>query len=80
MSAKRFDWTDALNLESVLTEEEKKVRDMTRDYAQKDLMAGIINANRNEVFDRKIMSDFGRLGLLGCTLSGYVCRNHSWTY
>ena len=29
-----FDWTDALNLESRLTEEEIAVRDVSRDYCQ----------------------------------------------
>ena len=29
-----FDWTDALNLEGCLTEEEVMVRDVARSYAQ----------------------------------------------
>ena len=32
-----FDWTDALNLESRLTEEEIAVRDVSRDYCQESV-------------------------------------------
>nr|CAD7569980.1 unnamed protein product [Timema californicum] len=36
-------------------------------------MPRILMANRKEVFDRDIMKEFGALGALGCTITGYGC-------
>ncbi|KAJ3212312.1 hypothetical protein HDU82_002682 [Entophlyctis luteolus] len=72
-----FDWTDALNLNSLLTEEEIIVRDSARQYCQSKLMARVIEANRNEVFHREIMNEMGELGMLGATLEGYGCAGVS---
>jgi hypothetical protein len=43
-----FNWRDALNLESQLTEEEIIVRDQFHNYCQAKLMPRIIIANRKE--------------------------------
>ena len=40
-------------------------------------MPGIIEANRNEKFDRAIMTEMGALGLLGSNLHGYGCAGAS---
>lgn len=63
-----FDWTDPLLLEEELTDEERLIRDSARDYAQDRLMPRVLMANRQESFDRAIMSEMGELGLLGATL------------
>jgi glutaryl-CoA dehydrogenase len=63
-----FDWADPLDLEGLLTEEERLVRDTARDYAQERLMPRILEAYRNETFDRSIMTEMGELGLLGATI------------
>ena len=76
-----FDWQDPLLLEEQLTEEERLVRDMARDYCQEKLMPRVLEANRHERFDREIMTELGALGLLGSTLpedygcagANYVC-------
>jgi glutaryl-CoA dehydrogenase len=68
MSRVKFDWQDPLQLNSLLTEEERMIRDMVHDYAQENLMSRVLMANRNEHFDREIMSELGGLGLLGATL------------
>ncbi|KAI8912781.1 acyl-CoA dehydrogenase/oxidase, partial [Gorgonomyces haynaldii] len=69
----RFDWTDPLNLETLLTEEEKSVRDVAHQYCQTKLMPRVLEANRNETFDKSIMKEMGSLGLLGATIEGYDC-------
>jgi glutaryl-CoA dehydrogenase len=71
-------WIDPLNLESQLSGEEIAVRDAARDYCQGRLMPRILQANRNEVFDRAIFTEMGELGLLGPTIEGYGCAgvNH----
>ncbi|MBT4905467.1 MAG: acyl-CoA dehydrogenase [Rhodospirillaceae bacterium] len=75
----RFQWDDALLLDDALTEDERMVRDMARAYSQEKLLPRILEANRNETFDREIMNEFGELGMLGSTLpEEYGCAgvNH----
>ena len=65
---------DILNLDNQLTTEEILIRDTVRDYATKELMPRIQNANRNEVFDKEIYKELGELGVLGATIEGYGCQ------
>lgn len=74
----QFDWKDALCLDSQLTEEEIMIRDSFRAYCQEKLMPRILQANRQEVFDRKVMSEMGELGVLGSTIKGYGCAGTSY--
>ncbi len=69
----RFQWDDPFLLEDELTEEERLIRDAARHYAQESLMPRILQASRQEKFDREIMREMGRLGFLGATLKGYGC-------
>ena len=63
-----FDWQDPMFLEQQLTDEERMIRDAASEYCQQKLMPRIKQANRNEVFHREIMTEFGELGLLGATI------------
>ena len=67
----KFDFTDALQLEDLLTEDEKMVRDSARAFAQEKLMPRVRSAYNEERFDREIMNEMGAQGFLGCTLSDY---------
>ena len=58
-----FEWSDALNLDSRLTEEERMVRDSAYDYCQEQLQPRIVQAWRHEEFDREIMTEMGALGM-----------------
>ena len=70
----QFVWNDPFLLEEQLSEEERMIRDTTKDYAQDKLMSRVVEANRNEHFDREIMTEMGALGLLGATLPAkYGC-------
>ena len=55
-------------LESQLSGEEKLIRDTAHEYCQEYLAPRVLMANRNETFDRNIMTELGELGLLGPTL------------
>merc|ERR1712012_554156 len=68
-----FNWKDPFDLESKLTDEGKLVRDTAYSYCQEKLLPRVTMANRNETFDRNIMSEMGELGLLGPTIEGYGC-------
>ena len=72
-----FDWEDPFLLRDQLTEEERMVTDSARQFCQKELMPGIIQANRHEQFDRNIMRQMGEMGFLGVTIEGYGCAGLS---
>ncbi|MDN0082695.1 acyl-CoA dehydrogenase [Crenobacter sp. SG2305] len=72
-----FAWEDPLLLESLLTEEERLVRDTAHAFCQERLMPRVLTANREERFDREILAEMGELGLLGCTIDGYDCAGLS---
>lgn len=63
-----FNWQDPLDLEGELTEEERMVRDTARSFAQTRLMPQVKLAFREERFDRGIITEMGKLGLLGPTI------------
>ncbi len=63
-----FDWADPFDLNGLLTEEERLVRDTARGYAQEKLLPRVTSAYLDERFDREIMHEMGALGLLGATI------------
>ena len=74
-----FDWQDPMFLEHQLSDEERMIRDAAREYCQDRLMPRVKMANRNEVFDREIMNEFGELGLLGATIpEKYGCAGANY--
>ena len=63
-----FEWADPMELNSQLSQEERLIRDTARDFSQDKLMPRVLDANRNEVFDREIMNEFAEFGFLGSTI------------
>lgn len=74
-----FNWEDPLLLDEQLSEEERMIEQTARDFAQEQLLPGIIEANRHENFDPNIMREMGKLGLLGPMIEGYDCAGASYT-
>ncbi|NKJ41138.1 acyl-CoA dehydrogenase [Novosphingobium sp. SG720] len=68
MAKARFDWEDALGLESQLTDEERMIRDAARAFAQDRLQSRVIDAFASETTDPEIFAEMGAQGLLGVTL------------
>ncbi len=68
MTKQTFKWDDPFLFNDQLTSEERMIRDTARKYCQDKLMPRILEANRNETFDRAIMNEMGSMGLLGATL------------
>lgn len=73
-----FDWQDPFRLNDQLTDEEKLIADSAREFCADRLSPRIIEANRNESFDRAIFDEMGEMGFLGSTITGYGCAgaNH----
>ena len=63
-----FQWQDPFIFEEQLTEEERLIRDSTREFCQEKLASRILEANRNEHFDREILNEMGSIGMLGSVL------------
>ena len=63
-----FEWADPMQFNSQLSQEERLIRDTARDFSQDKLMPRVLDANRNEVFDREIMNEFAEFGFLGSTI------------
>ena len=63
-----FDWADPMFFNEQLNEEERLIRDTARDYCQDKLMPRVLEANRNEKYDREIMKEFAEMGFLGSTI------------
>ena len=51
-----FSWQDPFFLDQQLTSEERMIRDAARDYCQDGLARRVQKANREEIFDREIMT------------------------
>ena len=68
-----FIWQDPFLLEDQLEVSERMIRDSVRRYAHESLMPRIVDANRNEFFDRSIAREMGELGLLGATIDDFGC-------
>ena len=64
---------DILLFEEQLSEEELIIHKSAKDYCQNQLLPRIIDANRNEKFDRSIYKELGDLGFLGAPIKGYGC-------
>ena len=63
-----FQWEDPLGIEFELTEEERMVRDTARGFAQDYLMPRVVEAYREEKYDPNLLTEMGKLGLLGPTI------------
>ncbi|KAH3919518.1 hypothetical protein HBH56_015370 [Parastagonospora nodorum] len=72
-----FDWTDPLDAKSLFTEEELAISETAEAYCQERMLPRVLEAYRNENFDRNIISEMGELGLLGASIKGYECAGVS---
>ena len=66
---KSFNWSDPLNLDAQLDEDERMIREAAHDYCQNSLKPRVLEANRHEIFHEEIMTEMGELGMLGATVS-----------
>jgi glutaryl-CoA dehydrogenase len=64
----RFDWEDALGIETQLTDDERMIGAAARAFAQDRLQPRVIEAFANEHTDPEIFREMGAQGLLGITL------------
>ena len=69
---------DILLFDEQLNEDELLIKNSAFDYCQQQLLPRIINANRNEIFDKAIYKEMGEMGFLGAPIKGYDCAGASY--
>ncbi|KDE08730.1 glutaryl-CoA dehydrogenase [Microbotryum lychnidis-dioicae p1A1 Lamole] len=73
-----FQWQDPLKIEStLLSEDEQSIMETAREYCKEQLAPRVLEAYRNENFDREILSEMGDLGLLGAAIKTHGCAGIS---
>jgi glutaryl-CoA dehydrogenase len=69
---------DILHFDDQLSEDELLIKNSAYDYCQQELMPRILDANRNEIFDKSIYREMGQMGFLGAPIHGYGCAGSNY--
>jgi glutaryl-CoA dehydrogenase len=75
--AMKFRHVDFIEFDSLLTDEERLVRDTSRQFIEDNLIPIIEECNRAGRFPRELVKPMGELGFFGATLKGYGCAEMS---
>src|SRR5437588_11009893 len=77
MSAIKFRGVDFIQYDSLLTDDEKLVRNTTRQFIEDNLIPIIEECNRAGRFPRELVKPMADLGFFGASLKGYGCAGMS---
>jgi len=73
----KFKGVDFIEFDSLLSEDERLVRDNTRKFIEENLIPIIEECNREGRFPRELVKPMGEMGLFGASLKGYGCAGMS---
>ncbi len=73
----KFRGVDFLEFDSLLTDDERLVRDTTRKFIEDNLIPIIEECNRAGRFPKELVKPMADLGLYGASLKGYGCAGMS---
>jgi glutaryl-CoA dehydrogenase len=73
MSAIKFKGVDFIDFDSLLSDEERLVRNTTRKFIEDNLVPIIEECNRAGRFPRELVKPMAELGFFGASLKGYGC-------
>src|SRR5512135_3570833 len=73
MPAFKFNGVDFIEFDSLLSDDERLVRDTARRFIEENLIPIIEQCNRDGRFPRELVQPMGALGFYGATLQGYGC-------
>ncbi len=68
---------DVLDIDALITEEERSVRDEVRAFVNERIKPNIAEWFEEAIFPREIVPEMGSLGILGMHLEGYGCAGKS---
>ncbi|HET9722380.1 MAG TPA: acyl-CoA dehydrogenase family protein [Actinomycetota bacterium] len=71
--ARQIDPLDYLEVDALLTDEERAIRDAVRDFVRGEILPGIEEWFESATFPREVAKGLADLGLLGMHLTGYGC-------
>ena len=77
MAPFKFKGVDFIEFDSLLSEDERLVRDNTRKFIEDNLVPIIEECNREGRFPRELVRPMGEMGLFGASLKGYGCAGMS---
>ncbi len=72
-----FDPRDPLELSRLLSEEERQIRDLVREWVDANVAPNVADWFERGEFPKDVSKELGSLGLLGMHLSGYGCLGAS---
>jgi glutaryl-CoA dehydrogenase len=73
----KFKGVDFIEFDSLLSEDERLVRDNTRKWVEENIIPIIEQCNRDGKFPRHLVPQMGELGFFGANLKGYGCAGMS---
>jgi glutaryl-CoA dehydrogenase len=73
----KFKGVDFLEIDSLLSDDERLVRDNTRLFIEENLVPIIEQCNRDGRFPKELIKPMGELGFYGASLTGYGCAGMS---
>lgn len=76
---KAFEAPDFFNIDALLTDEEKMIRDAIRQYTSNEIMPIIANHYEAGTFPKQLIPALAEMGTLGATIQGYGCAGVSYT-
>jgi glutaryl-CoA dehydrogenase len=77
MPAIKFRGVDYIEFDALLSDDERLVRDNTRNFIEDNLIPIIEECNRAGRFPRELVKPMGALGFYGANLKGYGCAEMS---
>ncbi len=75
--ALKFKGVDFIEFDSLLSDDERLVRDNTRKFIEENLIPIIEQCNRDGRFPKELIQPFGEMGFYGASLKGYGCAGMS---
>ena len=75
--ALKFRGVDFIEFDALLTDDERLVRDSTRQWVEENVIPIIEQCNREGRFPRELVKPMGELGYFGANLKGYGCAEMS---
>ena len=73
----KFKGVDFIGFDTLLSEDERLVRDNAREFIEDNLIPIIEECNREGRFPRELIRPMGELGFYGANLKGYGCAGMS---
>src|SRR5664279_5633192 len=73
----KFKGVDFLEIDSLLSDDERLVRDNTRLFIEENIVPIIEQCNRDGRFPKELIKPMGELGFYGASLTGYGCAGMS---